>query len=452
MAAVAQRQSSSPFQSKQSSISTKNDDNQEGCPVFLGFLGANILIANSPPKDLSMDTPSNYLVAEKFLAAEHNPFEQSFAIRPGSSSAGNGNGNGTDTPKPALPSVMEMFTPGGTNQYEHFAFSESLRHGPLSPNLLNGPTGPLPYDAATFRTGLTPNESNVRTGLTPGNTPGFPLLPTPGTAALLGAYTANTTAAIASMQSTTFPTVATFAPQAAARPPDVFGENQAANGLVFLAQTSHHQQQQTQQQQAPAPQNLGPGAGATREEVVKHAAANNPKAISFKEKEEQHASSKNQRTRKGKEDGPSNGKDNAKKAKIKSQETDDEKRKNFLERNRQGTQYSPSRPLLLAATAIPRELHTILLCTFVLTWSAALKCRQRKKQWLSSLQQKVDYYTRENDILRSEVGQLRDEVTTLKTLLAAHKDCSVAQQNGATPEAIAQAVSQASVFPVHAYR
>ena len=402
-----------------------------------------------------MDTPSNYLVTDKFLAAEHNPFEQSFAIRPGSSSAGNGNGtgNGTDTPKPALPGVMEMFTPGGTNQYEHFAFSESLRHGPLSPNLLNGPTDPLPYDAATFRTGLTPNESNVRTGLTPGNTSGFPLLPTPGTAALLGAYSANTTAAIASMQSTTFPAVATFAPQAAARPTDVFGENQAANGLVFLAQTSHQQQQQqTQQPQASAPQNLGPGPGVTRDEVGKRAPANTSKAISLKEKEELPASSKSHRTRKGKEEVGSNGKDNAKKAKTKSQETDDEKRKNFLERNRQGTQYSPSRPLLLAATAIPRELHTILLCTFVLTWSAALKCRQRKKQWLSSLQQKVDYYTRENDILRSEVGQLRDEVTTLKTLLAAHKDCSVARQNGATPEAIAQAVSQAGVFPVHAYR
>lgn len=83
---------------------------------------------------------------------------------------------------------------------------------------------------------------------------------------------------------------------------------------------------------------------------------------------------------------------------------------------------------------------------------AALKCRQRKKQWLSSLQQKVDWYTRENEMLSTEVGQLREEVTNLKTLLAAHKDCSVSQQNGATPEAIAQAVGQAGVFPVHTYR
>ena len=81
-----------------------------------------------------------------------------------------------------------------------------------------------------------------------------------------------------------------------------------------------------------------------------------------------------------------------------------------------------------------------------------MKCRQRKKQWLSSLQQKVDWYTRENEMLSSEVGQLREQVTTLKTLLAAHKDCPIAQQNGATPEAMAQAVGQTGVFPVHAYQ
>ena len=84
---------------------------------------------------------------------------------------------------------------------------------------------------------------------------------------------------------------------------------------------------------------------------------------------------------------------------------------------------------------------------------AALKCRQRKKQWLTSLQQKVDWYTRENDMLSAEVSQLREQVTSLKTLLAAHKDCQVARQNGATPDAIAQAVTPGSVFPaVHGYR
>jgi len=88
----------------------------------------------------------------------------------------------------------------------------------------------------------------------------------------------------------------------------------------------------------------------------------------------------------------------------------------------------------------------------ILIFLAALKCRQRKKQWLSSLQQKVDWFSRENNELASELDRLREEITGLKTILAAHKDCAIAQQNGATSEAIAQAVGQSGVFPVHAYR
>ena len=382
------------------------------------YVGQN---GSSPQDGTEMDTPSNYLISDRFLNQEHNPFEQSFAIRPSSS------GNGTDTTKPALPSVLEMFTPGGTNQYEQFNFAESLRHGPLSPNLLAGPQGPLPFDPASFRTGLTPNESNIRTGLTPGNTPGFPMLPTPGTAALLGAYTPNTTAAIASMQPTSYP-VQQFQAGPPGRPQDVFGENQAANGLVFLAQTSQQQAQQA-----------GIPGASTREELVKRAAANNSKVNVYQDpstlmnnKKGGEESGKTTRSSKklkaedaGKNDTPN------KKAKTKNPDTDDDKRRNFLERNRQGT---------------PLPATTDLMCL------AALKCRQRKKQWLSSLQQKVDWYTRENEMLSSEVGQLREQVTALKTLLAAHKDCPVAQQNGATPESIAQAVGQTSVFPVHAYR
>jgi len=76
--------------------------------------------------------------------------------------------------------------------------------------------------------------------------------------------------------------------------------------------------------------------------------------------------------------------------------TDEEKRKNFLERNR----------------------------------IAALKCRQRKKQWLANLQQKVEIFTTENDALAGTVTQLREEIVGLKTLLLAHKDCPVSQAQG----------------------
>jgi ATF/CREB family transcription factor len=61
---------------------------------------------------------------------------------------------------------------------------------------------------------------------------------------------------------------------------------------------------------------------------------------------------------------------------------------------------------------------------------AALKCRQRKKQWLANLQQKVEIFSTENDALSAQIQSLRDEVVNLKTLLLAHKDCPLAQQQG----------------------
>ena len=53
---------------------------------------------------------------------------------------------------------------------------------------------------------------------------------------------------------------------------------------------------------------------------------------------------------------------------------------------------------------------------------AALKCRQRKKQWLANLQSKVEMFSSENDALTAQISQLREEVVNLKTLLLAHKD------------------------------
>ncbi|KAI8885418.1 hypothetical protein K501DRAFT_163890, partial [Backusella circina FSU 941] len=68
---------------------------------------------------------------------------------------------------------------------------------------------------------------------------------------------------------------------------------------------------------------------------------------------------------------------------------DDEKRKNFLERNRQ----------------------------------AALKCRQRKKQWLNNLQTRVEFLSNDNEQLQIQVNLMREEAINLRNLLMAHKDC-----------------------------
>ncbi|CAO1636927.1 unnamed protein product [Sympodiomycopsis kandeliae] len=62
---------------------------------------------------------------------------------------------------------------------------------------------------------------------------------------------------------------------------------------------------------------------------------------------------------------------------------DEDKRKNFLERNRQ----------------------------------AALKCRQRKKAWLQDLQAKVAFFETENGNLQGTIGALRNEMIYLKSQL-----------------------------------
>lgn len=64
---------------------------------------------------------------------------------------------------------------------------------------------------------------------------------------------------------------------------------------------------------------------------------------------------------------------------------------------------------------------------------AALKCRQRKKQWLANLQAKVELFSNENDTLSAQVSQLRDEIVGLKGLLLQHKDCPVSQSQGLAP-------------------
>ncbi|KAG7404460.1 Transcription factor atf1 [Fusarium oxysporum f. sp. rapae] len=71
---------------------------------------------------------------------------------------------------------------------------------------------------------------------------------------------------------------------------------------------------------------------------------------------------------------------------------------------------------------------------------AALKCRQRKKQWLTNLQTNVKIFNRENDALTVQVTRLREEAVNLKTLLIAHKDCPVTQQQGLHNAFISQVV------------
>lgn len=396
------------------------------------------------------------------LSFEPNPFEHSFA-----------NG-GAETPGGTkLPSVAALTSPAslipgsGTTP---FPWGGSLRTGPLSPAMLSGPTTDYFTESHHLRGGFTPNESSLRTGLTPGGGGSMFPAPSPNSQALFNSIAATpgsldfhraamTAAASARRKNETAPPNITSNPQEMAngtdtKPPVAQMNNgneqfvthettDAANGLFMLAQARTGPSENSQYRAAPQQATLGHGHPQQPQDQRQNGSAGNSSARGISETmESDESESHRPNTRnKGKkpaangrrkaEDPPAKapaakkGKGNNGNSQFMDPEppseeepepmkagdqfnangkkmTDEEKRKNFLERNR----------------------------------VAALKCRQRKKQWLQNLQTKVEMYTTENDQLSGQISQLREEIVALKTMLLAHKDCPVThqqQQMGVVP-------------------
>uniref|UniRef100_A0A3B4CB24 Cyclic AMP-dependent transcription factor ATF-7 n=1 Tax=Pygocentrus nattereri TaxID=42514 RepID=A0A3B4CB24_PYGNA len=99
------------------------------------------------------------------------------------------------------------------------------------------------------------------------------------------------------------------------------------------------------------------------------------------------------------------------------QETEpDERRRRFLERNR----------------------------------AAAYRCRQKRKVWVSALEKRAEELATTNVTLTNEVSLLRAEVTRLKELLLAHKDCPVTamQKKAYLAAGVDESAVSAMVLPV----
>ncbi|KAF8457710.1 hypothetical protein BGX38DRAFT_1265557 [Terfezia claveryi] len=441
----------------------------EGRPSNVNHV-APPLLPPPPPADIIEKPGDDYFNFQKNrLDQEPNPFEQSFSV-----------GNGDSTPKAILPPASAITSPapliGGPNTYN---FMSSLRSGPLSPAMLQGPisNGPLGFDTH-LRTGLTPNESGIRSGLTPGGSGSMFSVPSPSASSLfqLGSSTPSTmefqrTALSAASALRKQPTLTSIPPplnkpEFSVTAPDARDHNpptakprqlsnaydadpahNAANGLYMLAQ-AHQQNDQYSNSTVPAPANTGmlsgqPNLGSTQDTTSpsskKRALVTNTSMVrvtgaatitgntrGVSEMSEDMASDSdesdddkrgggeakggkraagrarkndpksNKRTKvsQGSANGSGDDQDNDNMMNENGKKmTDEEKRKNFLERNR----------------------------------VAALKCRQRKKQWLQNLQSKVEYYSQENDALTTQVASLREEIVALKTLLLAHKDCPIAR-------------------------
>ncbi|WVO14148.1 hypothetical protein L204_101779 [Cryptococcus depauperatus] len=169
--------------------------------------------------------------------------------------------------------------------------------------------------------------------------------------------------------------------------------SQAANGLFLLSQA--HQELSKREEASSTPP-----SSATRRSVSKPAKSSSVSGANGlaggKRKAPEQGKSQ---TKKGKKGGKvmqesSSDSEESGYGGMTSQgnngkpETEEEKRKNFLERNRQ----------------------------------AALKCRQRKKAWLQELQTKVETLTLENERLQQTVQQMHDEVNRLTAILMQHRD------------------------------
>ncbi|SPN97264.1 related to transcription factor atf1+ [Cephalotrichum gorgonifer] len=411
------------------------------------------------------------------LSLEPNPFEQSFGA-PSAETPG-----GTKLPPVgSITSPSPLIQGSGATPFNWPG--GSLRSGPLSPAMLSGPANDYFGETHQIRGGFpTPNESSLRSGLTPGGSGSMFPAPSPNSALLAqlagGGATPSTlefhrtalsaaakremqTAAHNQQQAPTsqpavMPNNVTSAPvksEPKQSGPFDLHDNDAANGLFMLAQGRNGAQNPTGIP-VTQPQSSAPPAPTVQVSAPPRSTAANPSAPAAgmnggasaasgsmqgssetgspgSEGQDRRKPAPKGKGKKNSANGTtSNGRRKAddsgtkgppaKKAKTssanadydnsddeeedggdddsspKSKMTDDEKRRNFLERNR----------------------------------VAALKCRQRKKQWLASLQSKVEIFSNENEALSSQISQLREEVVNLKTLLLAHKDCPVTQHQTA---------------------
>ncbi|KAL8714031.1 MAG: hypothetical protein Q9220_002177 [cf. Caloplaca sp. 1 TL-2023] len=397
------------------------------------------------------------------FSLEPNPFEQSFSETPGSKAG-------------LLPPVAALTSPaplvGGQPSAGFSSWANSLRAGPLSPAMLGGPVSTGDYFDPSIRGSFpTPNESSLRTGLTPGG--GGSMFPaaSPNSQAIFNQLasggatpstldfhrTAVSAAAARKDQNGASTTSQPQDQRAPIAPMDSSQhDSEAASGLYLLAQATNNAQNNNQFAMPTAPANNLANAHVQSNEtspnmakrVVRNANGSIGGSMSGSVRGQSELSNeqsdsadpkpttrnRGKRSSTGKSGGPANGRRKAEESLPKppapkkqkqvssvidmdgmdsedengmnpnadqyhengKKMTDEEKRKNFLERNR----------------------------------VAALKCRQRKKQWLANLQAKVEIFSSENDTLSAQVNQLRDEIVQLKQILLQHKDCPVSQGQG----------------------
>lgn len=308
-------------------------------------------------------------------------------------------------------------SPGGSNL---------SNPGTPGSNLWNSLLNATTSNNQNTKTGLTPNESNLRSELTPGgNLSGFGFGHSLSNPSLLinSPMTPGLTNFLGSLQNNNSDDLRHIAAQQQLNPQQQLQlqrqsqqqsqqqqqhDQQQQQQHQQQQQQQHHQQQQPQQhqqqQQQPQLQQISQPA-QPQSQILKPTmqpikeASNESLSLKREAADENSQDSKRQKSDKKPKVTKTRGKKNFSGNEDEDDEpmhntsrrasTDDEKRKNFLERNR----------------------------------VAASKCRQRKKQLNKKMEEELSFYSNGYRELSAQINQLRESIITLKGLAINHKDC-----------------------------
>lgn len=223
-----------------------------------------------PPKPSNpAETPDYFsgLHNPSGISSEFNPFEQSFGA-PSSETPGK---------LPGVAALTSPAVPGANNGGGYGSWQGSLRSGPLSPAMLPGPQSEGYFDSIN-RGFPTPNESSLRTGLTPGGGGSMFPAPSPNSTALFaslqsgnatpGTLDFHRTAMNAAARSKNNQFGSTSNPQESTNMDGQHDATDAANGLFMLAKGAQANgqfsvpNQTSQQMQTRSGDRRAPGSGS----------------------------------------------------------------------------------------------------------------------------------------------------------------------------------------------
>ncbi|ODV80785.1 uncharacterized protein CANTADRAFT_20349 [Suhomyces tanzawaensis NRRL Y-17324] len=326
-------------------------------------------------------------------------------------------------------------TNNGTQPANPEGDAEASAH-PFSSNQNNGFNQ---FVNSIRKTGLTPNESNLRSGLTPGvinhssfpfnsvpglTTPGALLNSpmTPGLLSLLGMTNTGQSMPLANNNLQQKPQQPNPQLRQEQRGPNVHEEQQPLPQSMQINQP-HYDQNNVVPPQALTTENHVGGFAMPKIREAEDTSTSPASQSSKRSAESGERENKKQKTEPKKRATGKKVTTKVKKdpeatnnGKVESDSPDGgpsslaDKRKSFLERNR----------------------------------VAASKCRQRKKQLIQKMEDELSFYSTGYRELSAQVSQLRDQVITLKGVLVSHKDCSMLAQSVGGFEALNMIIQQAN--------